>query len=195
MKLKTLTVIIIVVLLIGGWFAYKNLSGGSTICWPYCPGMTDQDRDEIKKSVMQTGNTYQNKVHDFEFKYPSEYTQEETKTATVFRDNNKITCEACDDPGKAFYVHVVPSEDYVQSYVDTFYGGTDTGVVFSKTPIKVNGAKEVVTFEDPGELHRETGYIIVRKNQSIIFSTTRAGTGSAEALRDLPQVVTSFRFK
>ncbi len=70
MKLKTLTVIIFVVLLIGGWFAYKNLSGGNTICWPYCPGMTDQDRDEIKKSAMQTWKTYQNAEYKFTFKYP-----------------------------------------------------------------------------------------------------------------------------
>ena len=33
--------------------AYYFLRSGSNLCWPYCPEMTDQDREEIKKSMLE----------------------------------------------------------------------------------------------------------------------------------------------
>jgi len=65
--------VVIAVLVIGGFFVYKETT--RQVCWPYCPGMTDQDREEIKKSALdaQTVNwkTYENQKYGIEFKYPS----------------------------------------------------------------------------------------------------------------------------
>lgn len=43
--------IIIVVIAAGAYYFFSR--SGVNLCWPYCPGMTDQDREEIKKSALE----------------------------------------------------------------------------------------------------------------------------------------------
>lgn len=68
-------IIILAVLLGGGYSTYHYFSTSRSFCWPYCPGMTDQDRETIKKSAreVQTANwkTYRNDKYGFEFRYPA----------------------------------------------------------------------------------------------------------------------------
>jgi|GEM_PF-4653263 hypothetical protein len=69
-----LWIIILAVALGGGYWAYQYTKGG-LLCWPYCPGMTDEDREEIKRSALEAQtanwNTYRNEEYGFEFKYPT----------------------------------------------------------------------------------------------------------------------------
>lgn len=58
-------VIILAVLLGGGYVAYRTLSGTNQTCWPYCPEMTDEDREDIKKQARDAyyAETYADNSH------------------------------------------------------------------------------------------------------------------------------------
>lgn len=47
---------VVVVLIIAGGVYYFSHNKGST-CWPYCPGMTDQDRELIKEQIRNATTT------------------------------------------------------------------------------------------------------------------------------------------
>lgn len=42
--------IIIILILVAGYFGFKQFLTPQTFCWPYCPGITDQDREAMKKA-------------------------------------------------------------------------------------------------------------------------------------------------
>ena|SRR3989344_1894602 len=50
-----LLIAVIALLVIGGG-AYYFFQQKKAVCWPYCPGMTDQDREDIKKSALEAQN-------------------------------------------------------------------------------------------------------------------------------------------
>ena len=81
-------IIIFVVLLGGGYWGYRYLSTPKYVCWPYCPGMTDQDREDIKKSAFeaQTSDwkTYRNEEYGFEFKYHPDFSVVTDKVHTEY---------------------------------------------------------------------------------------------------------------
>ena len=56
---KTILIVIILLAIIGGWFSYKYIFSTKSTCWPYCPNMTDQDRENIKKSAQEAENLNQ----------------------------------------------------------------------------------------------------------------------------------------
>lgn len=68
-------ILIVVVIIAGGYFTYQSFFKPASLCWPYCPGMSDQDREVIKESALKAGTanwkTYNNEKYGFEFKYPS----------------------------------------------------------------------------------------------------------------------------
>jgi hypothetical protein len=53
MNKKIILGIIIGLLVVAGVTYYFSRTGG-VLCWPYCPGMTDQDREEIKESAFES---------------------------------------------------------------------------------------------------------------------------------------------
>lgn len=75
MKKKVILGIVIglLVVVIAGVLYYISYPKGN-LCWPYCSGMTDQDRKDIKKTALEAGTaewkTYTNTKYGFEFKYP-----------------------------------------------------------------------------------------------------------------------------
>lgn len=49
-----ITVGILVILGIGAWFFFILIYfQKGPICWPYCPGMTDDDREKIKEQMRE----------------------------------------------------------------------------------------------------------------------------------------------
>jgi hypothetical protein len=68
--------IIVVALVIAGLALNSYLKASARpLCWPYCPNMTDQDRVQIKQSMINAQKvewkTYTNKQFSFEFRYPA----------------------------------------------------------------------------------------------------------------------------
>jgi len=49
MKTKILILLVLIILLVVGYFTFFKNNG--PFCWPYCPNMTDEDREEIKKQA------------------------------------------------------------------------------------------------------------------------------------------------
>ena len=76
MKKKIIFGIIIGLLMVVG-VVYYILYPKGNVCWPYCQGMTDQDRDDIKKSTLdaQTINwkTFYWDSNNISFKYPTNW--------------------------------------------------------------------------------------------------------------------------
>lgn len=68
-------VIILTLIVIGGWYLLRPMS---VTCWPYCPGMTDQDREQIKQSALGLDpadwQLYKDFKYGFEFSYPKSLT-------------------------------------------------------------------------------------------------------------------------
>lgn len=56
MNKKIILGVVIAIIVIAGGFTYYVLSPKGNLCWPYCSGMTDQDREDIKKSVLEAQN-------------------------------------------------------------------------------------------------------------------------------------------
>lgn len=81
----TIGIIILVTL---SWFFYS--ASKKQYCWPYCPEMTNEDREEIKESALDASikdwETYKNDDQGFQFSYPSQL-GEITKVS-----NTKIDC-------------------------------------------------------------------------------------------------------
>ena len=61
---KIVIILVILLVVIGGWFSYKYLFTTKFTCWPYCPNMTDQDRENIKKSAKEAENLVAKKQTD-----------------------------------------------------------------------------------------------------------------------------------
>ena len=80
-----LIIAIVAILAVGG--IYYTYNWGGSMCWPYCKGMTDQDRELIKQSAIDAGatttdvtagwKTYTNTQYGFEFKYPESWEVED----------------------------------------------------------------------------------------------------------------------
>ena len=62
-------VLIVIVIGIFYFFFYKL----QPVCWPYCPSMTDEDRENIKESITQDWKTYRNGNVGFTFSYPTNW--------------------------------------------------------------------------------------------------------------------------
>ncbi len=64
----------IIILVTIGWFFYS--ASKKQYCWPYCPEMTNEDREEIKESALDSSikdwGTYEDDSFGFSFKYPKE---------------------------------------------------------------------------------------------------------------------------
>ncbi len=78
MNNKKVSIIVIIVLIIGaGYFIYANSLQPRPLCWPYCPGMTNQDREDIQKSAFEAETkdwkTYTNDSEKYSVKYPSSW--------------------------------------------------------------------------------------------------------------------------
>ncbi|MCX6752265.1 MAG: hypothetical protein NTZ87_02075 [Candidatus Nomurabacteria bacterium] len=111
MNKKIIWRVIVAIVIIAGGFAYNYLSKPKPVCWPYCPGMTDQDREAIKKSALEaeTANwkTYTNTKYGFEVKYPVDWRTEETKT----RYGSTIFSLALVSPETDDFIKKVPGTD------------------------------------------------------------------------------------
>jgi len=79
-----IVVALVLVALGGGYFGYKYFSTAKLVCWPYCPNMTDQDRADIKKTMLEaeTANwqTHENLKMGYSVSFPASY--------HVVRENN-----------------------------------------------------------------------------------------------------------
>jgi hypothetical protein len=79
-------IIIAAILISGGYWAYQYTKG-SPLCWPYCPDMTDEDREEIKRSALEAEtsnwNTYRNEEYGFEFRYPTSVQEKKSGIAEL----------------------------------------------------------------------------------------------------------------
>ena len=96
-----------IIVLIAGVFTYHYLSEKQLICWPYCPGMTDKDREDIKKSALETDtdswktytfngdSPYLSSV--FDFKYPPDW-KLDFGTYTTPGDSKNITSISLTSP-------------------------------------------------------------------------------------------------
>ncbi len=77
----------VVTVLVIGWVAYSYFSRPQLLCWPYCPGMTDADRAEIKRQALDAATagwqTYRNEQYGFEMRHPADIPIEAEKFAPV----------------------------------------------------------------------------------------------------------------
>lgn len=84
-------ILIVVVIIAGGYFTYQSFFKPAPLCWPYCPGMTDQDREVIKESALKaetaSWKTYNNEKYGFEFRYPSDWVIKSERTALDSANN------------------------------------------------------------------------------------------------------------
>jgi len=73
-KISTLAGFIIIaveiIVLFGGVFAYQYLSRPVLLCWPYCPGMTDKDREQIKNEAPTASWKTFSDNYGFQMQYP-----------------------------------------------------------------------------------------------------------------------------
>ena len=67
-KQKIVLLIIIAILILGGVLCYYLTKPMHTICWPYCPGMSDRDRENIKKAALEAQNNVEVKACTMEAK-------------------------------------------------------------------------------------------------------------------------------
>lgn len=109
---KVWVTILVIILLLVGWKFYQEVFT-KTFCWPYCPGMSDADREEIKQSASSAETrdwtTYKNDEYGFEIKYPARGSW-----------NLKIGYPSDGD----FMFTVAPQEERVRMAVDFDYSAT-----------------------------------------------------------------------
>jgi hypothetical protein len=57
MTKKAKVILLIIILVVVGFLSYYFLTQNRSqpLCWPYCPGMTDEDRSKIKEDMRQAG--------------------------------------------------------------------------------------------------------------------------------------------
>ncbi len=114
--------VIIAAIVLGGGYAVYEFSKPKLICWPYCSGMTDQDREDIKKSVLdaQTANwkTYRNEKYGFEVAYP----------ATWFIQDNLSETTCCLNITNTMSLSERPKPDEVKIQIQRYTKSAATGL-------------------------------------------------------------------
>lgn len=55
MKKSLLIIIVAILVLLAGVLCYAYFFKSRSICWPYCSGMSDEDREEIKEEMRKAG--------------------------------------------------------------------------------------------------------------------------------------------
>jgi len=87
-------ILAVAIVAFGGVFAYQYLS--KSTCWPYCPNMTDKDREQIKKDASTAGwKTYTSTKYGYKisFQYPQDWKLAEYSYAIVL-DKNSVSTES-----------------------------------------------------------------------------------------------------
>ena len=117
----TIGIIILVTL---SWFFYS--ASKKQYCWPYCPEMTNEDREEIKESALDASikdwKTYEDGKFGFKINYPTtieqssdenDYRSNRPNILVVFLNKNNSLPSLPD----SIRIRLVPSADY-QVYKD-----------------------------------------------------------------------------
>jgi hypothetical protein len=169
-------VIILLVVLIGiAYYIFSYPKGN--LCWPYCPGMTDQDREVIKKSALEdeTANWKTYSDNNFSIKYPS--------NSKIYSCDSKIK-DTCISPGKEISftpqtstalsnhdnltVNIVEdSSETVNSMLNGWASASKKYVTIQKNVMIIDGAnasKVLITFKNS---NMQTVHLIFQKGKMI----------------------------
>ena len=186
MNKKIILGIIITVVVIGGGFVVYEAFKPGSFCCP--PEKSEEDQEETKESVLeaetQDWKTYRNEEYGFEFKYPKDWTADDTSKGAgfaTFEYSVYPPCDSseCDDRGpliqiallKLNFSEYIENENFSNKSMYTL--GNKTGFV-----IDFMGQSKIYAFEKDGKaftiiigITNDTEGKGINKKVNQIFST------------------------
>lgn len=202
MNKKIIWGIIAVLVILVVFLVYKDVN--RKVCWPYCPGMTDQDREVIKQQMIDAQNSSATtSASDWKtYVRQNMYTFTYPKYADIKENNNVVTDTA-----------VVLTSDLMNSFEVTTYPEPKP-VFCANNPYKnMAGIKGISYTEDKvnkdgneyRHLHEtdssqgtqtitEDRYYILRNNVCYMIIAKTSNTANTSVVNDVSKIFSSFKF-
>ncbi|MFA6553896.1 MAG: hypothetical protein WCS89_00090 [Candidatus Paceibacterota bacterium] len=195
---------IVVILVVG--VVYYSTQRKQSYCWPYCPNMTDQDREIIKNQMREATSTnpdtaswktYTNPVFGYSFKYPSESELADQKS---FDNNGNLIVVIFPQPSQGVGVQfsVSVSDNTANCYKNDLRGTSTRTVTINGNTYHVGSGGDQGM---GGAIGEYTNYAIIKNSacyqlvMDLQWNRSSGRNFDEQKIQDyLKQILSTFKF-